>query len=274
MTGRGSTGVVRARAWIADHRITVFVPLAIALSWAYWLPLAIGSATTEPGVGWPTQMPGLLGPALAAVVVTALAEGRRGLRDFGLRLLRWRVGWWWLPVILTLVAGAVGIAISGVDRATDLTEFNGVSSSAGALATVLIVFVLNGIGEEAGWRGFLTDRLLRRHGLVTTSLLVTLVWAPWHAPLFFLVGSFQEFSALEIIGWLIGLTAGSFLLTWLYRGASSSILVVATWHTAFNFVSGATAASEGLAAAITSTLVMIAALAIVVVELRRRSSPA
>ena len=29
----------------------------------------------------------------AAVVVTAVADGRRGLRSYGLRLVRWRIGW-------------------------------------------------------------------------------------------------------------------------------------------------------------------------------------
>ncbi len=260
---------------MTDHAIAVFVLLAITLSWAYWLPLAIGSRTTEPGIGWPTHLPGLLGPALAAVIVIALTEGRRGLRDFGLRLVRWRIGWWWLPVLLTVLAGAVGIAMTGVDRTSDLSQFNGLSVSIGPLATVLIVFILNGVGEEAGWRGFLVDRLLARHSLTTTSLLVALVWAPWHAPLFFLVGSYQGFSSVEVIGWLLGLTAGSFLLTWLYRGSSSSILLVAVWHTVFNFVSGATTASEGSAAAITSTLVMVAAIVIAVADRRHRvGSPA
>jgi len=68
-----------------------------------------------------------------------------------------------------------------------------------------------------------------------------------------------------MIGWLVGLTSGSVVLTWIYAHAHHSILVVALWHTAFNFTS-ATDATAGLPAALSSTVVMIGAVAIVVSE--------
>jgi uncharacterized membrane protein YdjX (TVP38/TMEM64 family) len=64
---------------------------------------------------------------------------------------------------------------------------------------------------------------------------------------------------------MIGLIAGSFVLSWLYRGSGSSILLVSVWHTAFNFTS-ATAARSGAVAAITSTPVMMAASAVVITD--------
>jgi uncharacterized protein len=93
------------------------------------------------------QLPGLAGPALAGVVVTALADGREGLRDLGARVIRWRVGWrWWASV-----AGILGLALLGV---------------------VAVVLLVNGLGEETGWRGFAVDRLLRDHSFTWTG-------SPW-----------------------------------------------------------------------------------------------
>ena len=258
------------RRVVTRHPSESYVVLAIALSWAWWIPLAMGSNATEPGVGWPTHLPGLLGPALAAVAVTAVVDGRPGLADLARRSLRWRVGWWWLTVGAVTAAGAVGLAISGVDDVGDLTRYNGISASLGAAPTVVVALLVNGFGEEAGWRGFLADRLLARRGLIRTSLLVTVAWAVWHVPLFFLVGSFDEFSPAMVVGWTLGLTAGSLVLTWLHRGAHRSILVVAVWHTAFNLVSGATPAGEGTPGVIASTAVMVAAVAIAVSELAGR----
>ena len=76
-------------------RLVAFVALAYGLSWACWIPLALTGTVVEAGQGWPTHLPGLLGPAVAAVVVTAATEGRRGLRELGRRMVRWRVRWVW-----------------------------------------------------------------------------------------------------------------------------------------------------------------------------------
>jgi uncharacterized protein len=76
-------------------RLACFFTLAYALSWAYWLPLAFAGKIVVAGSGNPTQLPGLLGPAVAALAVTAITQGRTGLRDLGRRMVRWRVGWRW-----------------------------------------------------------------------------------------------------------------------------------------------------------------------------------
>lgn len=69
------------------------------------------------------------------------------------------------------------------------------------------------------------------------------------------------------IGWAVGIGFGSVFLTWLYDSADRSILVVALWHTAYNFAT-ATKASSGAAAAIATSAVIIAS----VVILRRSST--
>lgn len=260
----------RLRGWVTDHALATYVVLAYALSWASWVPLAVAGRPVEPGIGRPSHLSGLAGPAVAAVVVTAVLAGPTGLKDLARRLTRWRVGWWWMSVAGVLLAGAIGVTLTGgVEGVADLTRYNGVGAGMGALATVALVLVVNGVGEEVGWRGFLAHRLLARHSLTVAALIVAAAWAPWHAPLFFLVGSFEGFTAAQLAGWVIGLTAGSFVLTWLYRGSGASILLVATWHTAYNFTS-ATPAATGTVAAITSTAVMVAAVAVGANDLVRR----
>jgi membrane protease YdiL (CAAX protease family) len=251
------------RAAVGRHPLPSFVVLAYALSWAWWVPMAVRGDVVRAGVGWPTHLPGLAGPALSAVIVTALADGRRGLADLGSRLLRWRVGWgWW-----ALVAGTAALALLGVvvplitgdpvPAVDDFARYSGIGPL-GLLGVVVVALLVNGFGEETGWRGFLVERLLGRLELRTTALLVAAVWGVWHLPLFWIDESFRAFGPLGTIGWAVGLTAGSIVLAWMYRGSGHSILLVAAWHTAFNLTS-ATAATGDVVAPVTSTLVIVMA---------------
>ena len=56
-----------------------------------------------------------------------------------------------------------------------------------ALATpigLFVVLILNGYGEEAGWRGYLLEVLLPSLGRFRATMLVAALWLLWHAPLF------------------------------------------------------------------------------------------
>ena len=72
--------------------MSTFGVLAYALSWAWWLPIAIRHDIVERGHGWPTHFPGLVGPLIAAVIVTATIDGFAGVRDLVHRMFRWRIG--------------------------------------------------------------------------------------------------------------------------------------------------------------------------------------
>ena len=258
---------------VRRHPLAAYVGLAIAFSWAWWGWCVAEGWVTRAGQGWPTHLPGLLGPALSAVVVTALVDGRDGLRDLGARMLRWRVGWrWWSAVLaaaLLVPLAWAGIALTGGDvpDPAGLASYSGAPASSVAV-TLVYVLVVNGLGEETGWRGFLADRLLRRHGMLLTAVLVWVWWALWHLPLFWVVEDFRGMG-WAVLGWLVGLLAGSVLLTWLYRGSGRSILLVAAWHTVFN-VATATDATAGTPAAVASTLVIVVALVIAWRDRRER----
>ena len=76
--------------------LVTFVVLAFAFSWSWWVPMAVRGQVVRPGEGWPTHLPGLMGPAFAAVVVTLGWQGTGALRDLGRRAVRWRgVGGGW-----------------------------------------------------------------------------------------------------------------------------------------------------------------------------------
>ena len=133
------------RGLARERELIAFVVLAVVLSWAWWVPVALAGGTAS-------HFPGLLGSLMATVVVTATTGGLPGLRR-----LRGRLGAprWWALALSPLFVGAVAVAIS---RAT------GDGPSLGTLADVpglpawpwpgvfLIAFLVGGVGEETGWR--------------------------------------------------------------------------------------------------------------------------
>jgi membrane protease YdiL (CAAX protease family) len=125
---------------------------------------------------------------------------------------------------------------------------------------VIVALLLNGLGEEAGWRGFALARYAQRQKPLQASLCVAAIWMLWHAPLFVLNASMVALLGPALLGWALGLAAGAVVLAWLYL-KTDSILVPALWHTGFNFMV-ATVPGRGLVAAILSTVVMVLALVI------------
>jgi len=255
---RSSSAHTNLRAQVQRHPVVAFTVLAYTWSWAWWLPFVLRGEAVTPGDPWPTHLIGLLGPAMAALVVSSVAGGGDGIRALVGSVVRWRVSpWWYVVAAATIGIGLVVAAVRDGGLAwNDASTYSG-TPNLGLGLTFLLVLVVNGFGEETGWRGFLADRLLHRHGLVASSLTVTAVWGLWHLPLFFLVESLRGLG-VALAGWVFGLACGSLVLTWIYRNAGRSILVVALLHTSYNFASG-TPLMDGVPAATITTAVMLLA---------------
>jgi uncharacterized protein len=249
---------------IRSHRLTAFYGLAFALSWGYWL------ADVIVGRGTWSHAPGLLGPMISALIVTGIALGRPGLHDLARRLVRWRVPLRWYVCVAAPTIIAVGTAaiwsIGGQPFPAfgDWTEMRGFGGIPGWAALAVIILV-NGYGEETGWRGFATPTLRRHHDLVATSLFVAMPWALWHTPLFFIDSGFAGFPVAALPGWLIGAVAVSVVLTWVYEGARASILIAALMHVSLN-VATATTATEGVVGGIVTAVVIVGS-----IQVARRS---
>lgn len=255
-----------------------FVGLVYALAWAWSLPLAITGETVEQGQGWPTHVPSLVAPLLAAFVVVGFTEGRAGPTDLARRMGRWRFSsvWWLVVVSPVMVLGLTlaGMAVTGQDlpSLSDFARFGGLPVY-GVLQTFLLVFVLNGLGEETGWRGYLQDRLQRRFTPLSSTLIVAAIWAVWHTPFFFILSTYSGFTAMTLVMFPPGLASGAVVLTWLYNRTGRSILAVALWHTLYN-MAVATAGATDLIQGVVTAAVMVAAVILVTADVaaRRRST--
>jgi membrane protease YdiL (CAAX protease family) len=254
---------------IRRHPLVAYVVLAWGISWAYWVPMYIKGEIVTPGATTgASHFPGLVGPMLAAIFVTGIVGGRRGLLDYLTRFVAWRVPLRWygaalLPIVLFLAAaGLVRVSGGPAPDLADLREFSGLPVLAWPLL-IVAVLVFNGYGEEAGWRGFLVPGLLKLRGPFTTSFIVAAIWFAWHVPSFPVIEGYRTFG-LGIVPMMgFGLIAGAMILTWLYVGSGGSIWIVALWHLTYNFAS-ASSAGRGPAGMIVYVGIMAWALAVAV----------
>ena len=269
-------GVASATGPPRPTGLPAYVALAFLISWGWLVPVVLTGGQVEAGAGWPTHIPALLGPMAAALLVSAGTGGRTAVLDLWHRMVLVRVPlrWWAVglsPVLLLVTVGAAAATgWTSLDMA-GLARFPGVPSAWGAVGVVVIVFLVNGFGEETGWRGYVQPALQRRHSPLVATLGVAAIWAVWHLPMFLVLGSFRSFGPGTLVGWCIGLLSGAVVLAWLYNRSGGSILLVAVWHAGYNLVS-ATAIGAGFLGAASTVLVILGATVLVVLELVRTRS--
>lgn len=213
--------------WIARHRIGVFLVLAFALSWWTW-PLAVLNPDSSAMVSF--------GPVIAAVVVTAVAGGRRRLVRLLKAVVRWRVPWSRYvialagPFLIAGVVGALAVALGVVGPASLGNAFGWSTWSAVPLLFVTTTLLGGPLYEEVGWRGFLLEELQQRHSVLMSTAVVAAVWAAWHLPLLISEPTGQRLP-LPFVVWILG---QSVVLTWVYNTSSGSVLLAILFHGAVN----------------------------------------
>lgn len=245
--------------------LTMFFILAYAFSWAVEIPLALkAQGMIDVPIPFSLHYLTAFGPMLAAFVMTWLTNGSDGLRELVGRIFKWRVrpGRLWLAALAPLLAYAlVAIVLRFVQGHWPDFEALGQidflpNLGLGALLCWILTF---GLGEEIGWRGFALPRLQRGRSALSATIILWAGWALWHLPMFFYL-----YDVTIIVGFLLGLLAGAITFTWLYNSTAGSILMVAVWHGAFNFVTGCVTCKTGVEAAVLSTFVMVWAVVVVI----------
>jgi membrane protease YdiL (CAAX protease family) len=201
----------------------VWVPRALASQGllASDLPIVVGQAWS-----W--------GPAVAALLAAAITGGRAAVRELGARLVRWRVGWPWYAVVL-IGPAAFSFAVAGAYAALGGSwiaprAFGG--NLLGLVPLFLVLALTDGLGEEAGWRGYALPRLLARHGALAASLALGLIWALWHLPLFWTEGAVLYQRPV----WLpfVELPAEAVIYTWIFEHTRGSALLAVLLHASSN----------------------------------------
>lgn len=229
-------------SFVQRHTLPVFFVLVFVLTWPVEIIDALGShgiLSFRPSVFLQLLFVAYM-PSVAALIVTALTSGGAGVRALLKKLLIWRVGVQWYAVALfgfalicfssvilyNLLSGASPLPL----LASDAANASGLQLTVNIIFILLVSAVIN--GEELAWRGFALPRLQTRWNALPSSIILGVIWALFHLPLFYTLGSSQW--DMSLLGYTVQLVGASVIFTWLYNNTRGSVLLAMLMHASLN----------------------------------------
>ena len=270
------------KAFVKSHPLLSYFALTFAITWGLFV-LAVGGpggipATKEEFTTMPLLaiLAALLGPSVSGILLTGLVYGREGFRNLFTRMRRWRVGARWYAVAL-LTAPLVSTAVLIPLWLISPVFLPGIFASEAKVSFVLmgiVVGLIVGIFEELGWTGFAVPTLLKlRYGVLSTGLIVGVLWGAWHLlgndiwasvatagglpPALFAVGV----GLVLLVGQL---PAYRVLMVWVYERSGGSLLLAILMHASYSastFILGPVAGPGAMSGASLLAAVLAAAAA-------------
>jgi uncharacterized protein len=226
-------------------QILGFLAFSHGWTWLFWMISGLFGETVWQAPGVYFFYIGGAGVFLGGVLMSWAAGGRVGLRDLGSRIINPRlVPWrWWLVILflfpaIALLSAGISILTGITPQPFDFSEARQLLANPIQLLTFAIfVLIIGPLPEEIGWRGFLLDRLQLRWNGLTASLVLAVVWASWHIPLFFLPGYFDAFGSAppSFSNLFFGIVSVVLIYTWVYNNTNRSIMGVIVFHFLQNF---------------------------------------
>ncbi|HTD42096.1 MAG TPA: CPBP family intramembrane glutamic endopeptidase [Mucilaginibacter sp.] len=162
----------------------------------------------------------LLGPSITGICLTGILYGKIGLRELFSQIRRWRIGLKWYsallipPIVISLVLFILGKIYPN--------EFSPSYYFIGFLFGVPA-----GLLEEIGWTGFAFPHLQKKFSLITSGIILGLLWGLWHFPVIDSLGSASphgRFLLPFFIAFILLMTAIRIIICRVYAGTKSVLL--------------------------------------------------
>jgi len=208
----------------------MFFLLTFAVTWSCWIPIITVPVPDHTLTRAVMLFVGIFAPSLVALSLTAWIEGEPEVRALLGRMFQWEVGarWYLFAVGYTL---SIKLFVTLVYRlATGTWPRFGTVPYIIPFAILISTPVQS--GEEIGWRGYALPRMATHLGLGWASIILGIIWATWHLPLFFLPGS--DTYHQSFIVYTTQVTALSVAMAWLWERTGRNLLLTMLMHAAVN----------------------------------------
>jgi membrane protease YdiL (CAAX protease family) len=210
--------------------LILYFGLVFIVTWPLWFA---ANGVSAPPIRLIIFLTGTFAPGIVALLLTYRERGSAGVRTLLKRLVKIDVSGRWLVfalffmIVVKLLVALIARVSTGAwpDNRVDLLPL----MVAGA-----IISTLTGgqVGEELGWRGYALPRIARSLGPGPASVLVGIIWAVWHLPLFFILGGDTLGQSFPF--YLLQVTALSIAIGWIYMKSDGSLFVTMLLHAAVN----------------------------------------
>lgn len=225
-----------------SHPLFFFYLIAFGLTWSYEVIVLLLLHLSL--IPWIIPAP-LLGPTLAAFIMTAITEGRPGVRRLLRRYILWRVHAQWYLFVLLGIPALLFFSNLILPGAITVLRLPAPTFVLSYLVTYIFIFFTGGpFFEEPGWRGFALPRLQKRSGPLLGTLILGVLWGLWRLPLFLIPGyngAGTDFAGISVpfIEFVIATTALAFIFTWVFNNTRGSLLLAMLLHASVNTASDA-----------------------------------
>jgi CAAX protease family protein len=162
----------------------------------------------------------LLGPGLAGIAFTRIADGESGLRALFSQVFRARVppGWYTALLIPPVLVLAVLLFLQKfVSPVYEPNHF-----------FIGILFAIPaGFLEEIGWTGYAFSKMRRESDALSPSIRLGLLWSLWHLPVINYLGASTPHGAYWLqffFAFSLAMTAMRVLIAWIYTNTKSLLL--------------------------------------------------
>ncbi len=213
--------VFRRYAVIVYVVLVFILPLPILLLRFYDLPF-------EPILIYASWTPNLA----AFLVLRFVLREKKGISKLVSGWRKWRVGLHWYlvalsPLLIAFLAAGIYSILGGT------AAFPEQAVGFPLLLSFVLSLITGAMGEELGWRGFLLPRLQKRYNALISSLIVGVIWATWHLPLWLLPG--YGWDAIPYWAFAVGAISTSVLITWVLNNTGGSLVMATIIHLMMNF---------------------------------------
>jgi membrane protease YdiL (CAAX protease family) len=164
---------------------------------------------------------------LGGALVTWIADGRAAVKEYFSRIVRWRVGihWYAIAIFVPLLMQLAAIALNLITGAR-ISENVQLPALSQVIPVVMLIFLSIALGEEPGFRGFALPRLMAGRSAIMASLILGVLAAIWHLPLFI--------AGEEPLANMLNVVFGVVLIAWVFNNTRGSVLLTMILHTSVN----------------------------------------
>ncbi len=220
----------------------LFFGAVFGWSWLFWIVAAGLDASVQMPLGMALLLVGLLGPFLGGIGFACLTLSASGRREYWLRLIDpRRIGAKWYLVILLFVPVLMALAVAfdvlwaggGAVALIKAKVMPFLAAPSTLVPFLLSIFIKGPLLEEPGWRGYALVQLQARWNALQSSLILGVIWALYHLPLFFMQGSFHHsWGAMSAWFWLFmaQVVCMTIVMTWIFNNTRRSTLGAILFH--------------------------------------------
>ncbi|MBL7865221.1 MAG: CPBP family intramembrane metalloprotease [Cyclobacteriaceae bacterium] len=212
--------------------LLLFFLIAFLVAWS----LFIGASLLADRSGFSTLAElmvflGAISPGLVAIAMTAASRGREGVKQLVSKISFNNPGAGWYIFALTFIALIKGLAALVFFVIYHTWPPFGTTPWYMMLAALAVSTWVQA-GEEIGWRGYALPLMSKKFGLALSGVLLGIIWAAWHLPLFYLAAADTFNQSFPL--YLMQVTGLSVIMAWLLWKVKGNLLPLMVFHAAIN----------------------------------------